>query len=238
MSKHCPSRSFAIAIASGLSAVSVGYALLAAISWYRFGWPTKPLAVERDALVDRFMPVYQIVDRHHVRVAAPAAVTFAAAREQQLMETPLVRAIFKMRQFAMRARSDEGEHPRGLVDATRALGWGVLAELPDREIVMGAVTRPWEPNVTFRALPPDDFAAFSEPGFVKIVWTLRADPIDATTSTFRTETRAVATDELARLRFRRYWALVAPGIALIRRCSLQPLRRAAEQRVDEAAATA
>jgi hypothetical protein len=66
---------------------------------------------------------------------------------------------------------------------------GVLAEVPEREIVVGAVTRPWEPNVTFRAVPPDEFAAFREPDYVKIVWTLRADPIGAAESIYRTETR-------------------------------------------------
>jgi hypothetical protein len=32
-------------------------------------------------------------------------------------------------------------------------------------------------------------AAFNDPDYVKIVWTLRADPVDATHSVFRTETR-------------------------------------------------
>jgi hypothetical protein len=92
------------------------------------------------------------------------------------------------------------------------------------------VTRPWEPDVTFHALPPDEFAAFRQPGFVKIAWTLRVDPIDDGTSMFRTETRAVATDGNARARFRGYWALASPGIALIRRFSLGPLKAAAERR--------
>jgi len=65
---------------------------------------------------------------------------------------------------------------------------------------------------------------------VKIVWSLRADAIGAQESIFRTETRAVATDDLARLTFRRYWALVSPGIALIRRASLGPQKADAERR--------
>jgi hypothetical protein len=40
------------------------------------------------------MPVYDVVERHHIHVAAPAAITFAAAGEQDLMAGPLVRAIF------------------------------------------------------------------------------------------------------------------------------------------------
>jgi hypothetical protein len=65
---------------------------------------------------------------------------------------------------------------------------------------------PWEANPVFRALPPSEFAAFNVPGFVKIAWTLRADPTGDHESVFRTETRAVATDASARARFRRYWA--------------------------------
>jgi hypothetical protein len=176
------------------------------------------------------MPTYDVVERHRVRIEAPTDVTLAAAREQDLLRLPLVRMIFKAREVALGATADDRPQPRGLLAATLALGWGVLAEVPGREVVVGAVTRPWEANVTFRALSPGDFAAFSEPGFAKIAWTLRADPIDAEASIFRTETRAVATDATARARFRRYWAFASPGIGLIRRLSLQPLKRDAQRR--------
>lgn len=59
----------------------------------------------------------------------------------------------------------------------QALGWGVLHDDPGREVVMGAVTRPWEADVVFRALAPDAFASFAEPGYAKVVWALRADPL-------------------------------------------------------------
>ena len=66
--------------------------------------------------------------------------------------------------------------------------------------------------MVFRSIPAEAFASFDEPGYVKIAWTLRADPIDAESAVFRTETRAVATDHDARRRFRMYWSLVSPGI--------------------------
>ena len=66
--------------------------------------------------------------------------------------------------------------PRGLLAEVLSLGWGCLQKCPGREIVVGSVTKPWEANPTFRALPPDEFEAFGEPDYVKIVWTLRADP--------------------------------------------------------------
>jgi hypothetical protein len=176
------------------------------------------------------MPVYDVVERHRIVVAASPAEVMAAAREQDLMGSPLIRAIFKAREVALGASPDDQEQPRGLLAATQSWGWGVLAEEPDREIVVGAVTRPWEADVVFRSVPPAQFAAFNEPGNVKIVWTLRVKPISDHRTVFFTETRAVATDPIARRRFRRYWAFASPGIAAIRWLSLLPLKRDAEQR--------
>jgi hypothetical protein len=218
------------AVATGAAAASAAYGVYAAVAWYRYGQPGEPHADEQDELLDRFIPRYDVVERHHVRVAAPPDVTLEASKEQDLFDSTLIRTIFKAREVALGASPDDRERPRGLLNIVRALGWGVLADVPGREIVIGAVTKPWEANVTFRALPPDQFAAFSDPGFVKIVWTLRADPDGTDKSLFRTETRAVATDSSARERFRLYWAFASPGIALIRRLSLNPLRREAERR--------
>ena len=218
-------------LAAGLGVALGAYAAYAAIAWCRYGRAQQPNAEERDELLDRFIPRYDVVERHHVVVAAPAAVTLQAAKEQDLFQSALVRGIFKARETVMGARPDDRPQPRGLLATTASLGWGVLADAPGREIVMGAVTRPWEANVTFRALPPDEFASFAQPGFVKIVWTLRADARDGKTSVFRTETRAVATDAVARALFRRYWAFASPGIGLIRWLSLAPLKRDAERRV-------
>ena len=217
-------------VAAGAGVALGGYGAYAAVSWYRYGRIPKVDRDERDDVLDRFMPAYEVVERHHIGVAAPAAVTMAAALEQNLFELPLVRAIFKAREIVLRATPDGLPQPRGLLATVQALGWGILAETSDRELVVGAVTKPWEPNVIFHALPPEEFAVYSQQGFVKIAWTLRADPVDDQTSIFRTETRAMATDASARARFRRYRALASPGIALIRRLSLRPLKREAEQR--------
>jgi hypothetical protein len=81
-----------------------------------------------------------------------------------------------------------------------------------------------------RALPPDQFTAFHEPGYVKIAWTLRADPTGPAASVARTETRALATDADARTKFRRYWSFVSPGVLLIRNFSLRLVKQQAERR--------
>jgi hypothetical protein len=217
-------------VGAGLSVAVAAYAALAASSWYGYGSPQRAGAEDADPILDRFMSTYDVVERHHVRVLASAEITLAAAREQDLLASPVTRAIFKTRELAFGSTPDERARRRALLPQVLSLGWGVLAEVPDREIVLGAATRPWDANPRFRALGPEHFAVFDEPDYVKIVWSLRADPLGTHESMFRTETRAVATDDLARLKFRRYWALVSPGVALIRRMSLGPVKTDAERR--------
>ena len=215
--------------AFGFAMSAAAYATYAAATWIRYGRPRPPALDESDRLLGRFMPVYDVVDRHHIRVEAPAAVTLDVAKKMELSNSPVVRAIFKGRELLLRSRPDDRPRPKDLLDGMLSLGWTVLAEIPGREIVVGSVTKPWEPDVTFRSIPSADFASFAEPDSVKIVWTLRADPIGDRASVFRTETRALATDAAARLKFRRYWSLLSPGIRLIRRFMLRPLKRTAER---------
>lgn len=120
--------------------------------------------------------------------------------------------------------------PPDLLSEVLALGWRVLAEEPGRELVMGAVTQPWKADVEFRGLAPEQFAAFNDPGYAKIVWTLNVEPTGPDSSIFRTETRVLTTDAESRRRFRRYWSLVSPGVILIRYEMLRLIRREAGRR--------
>ena len=106
----------------------------------------------------------------------------------------------------------------------------MLAEEPDREIVIGAYAQPWHERVTFHPLPPDEFVGFDQPGYVKIVWTLGAEPLGPNDSLLITRTRAVATDPQSRKRFRRYWGPMSAGIILIRYAGLPLMRKEAERR--------
>jgi hypothetical protein len=218
----------------GVAAMS--YATYAGVKWFQYGKPEAMHLESADALLDKFMPSYEVGDRHRIRVSAPAEITLSAAADLDLESNAVVHAIFKGREWILRSKPDTTIRPRGLLAQTKSLGWGVLAELPGREIVMGAVTKPWDANPEFRALPPDEFAVFQEPGYVKIVWTLRADPIGDSDSVFRTETRAIATGPAARKKFRWYWSFLSPGIIAIRGVMLPAVRAEAERRWRDKAA--
>jgi hypothetical protein len=164
-----------------------------------------------------------------VHVAAPAELTFSVACNLHLLRSGLIRAIFRTRGFVLGGTADENRQEMGLADQAKAWGWSALAEQPGREIVFGAVTQPWVANPVFRGLSPAEFRNFQKPGFVKIAWTLRSDPIDPANSIVSTETRVAATDAAARAKFRRYWAFVSPGTILIRLLALRRVRTEAER---------
>jgi hypothetical protein len=206
------------------------YAALVGVAWLRYGRAATAHGPEADPLLDRFMPQYEVVERHHIRVFAPADATLAVAAETSLEQSPIVHAIFKARELLLGSTPGSRPHPAGLLAQMQSIGWGKLAERPGREIVMGAVTQPWLANVVFRPLPPDDFVDFNEPDFVKIVWTLRADAVSADETIFRTETRVATTGAAARKKFRWYWARFSPGIIVIRYAMLDALKREAERR--------
>jgi hypothetical protein len=221
-------------VARGLAALiaitGAAYAAYVGAAWLRYGRPRKSSPPDADELLDRFMPRFDVAECHNIVVAAPADLTFAASMDMDLEDSAIVRAIFKGREIILGADAGPDAPVRGLVAVTKALGWGVLAERPGRELVMGAVTQPWKANVTFRSLPPSEFATFDRPGFVKIAWTLRADPVDSNRSVARTETRAIATDAEARRKFRWYWARFSAGIVLIRHMSMRLVKAEAEKR--------
>jgi hypothetical protein len=219
-----------LAIAGGLVLLTLPYLGYVAATWYRYGRADGRLRDGESSPLDQFMPAYEVAERHQVDVAAPAALTMAAARDMDIYRSPLVHAIFAIRTLPSRLRGAPARMPSSLLAETLALGWRVLSDVPDRAIVAGAVTQPWRAQVEFRGLAPDAFAGFAEPGYAKIAWTLEALPVGPATSRFRTETRVSTTDPVSRARFRRYWAVVSPGIRLIRRASLTLVKDEAERR--------
>jgi hypothetical protein len=180
-------------------------------------------------LLDRFIPQPDIRKRHQITIRAPAPFVLHWARELDIQSIPLVRAIFSLRTRVLGAKVTP-RRSAGLVDDMLSLGWGRLAEEPERYFVAGAVCQPWQANVTFRAIDPEQFASFAEPGLVKIAWTLEAEPLSPSVTRFATETRVVATDDNARARFQHYWWAFGTGIVLIRWLLLGAIRRQAEQR--------
>ena len=182
-----------------------------------------------ESALERFLPHPEVTERYATTVDAPATLVMETAVRTDLQALPLVRGIFRLRERLMRASRLPPRTPRGMLEELTDLGWGILADEPGRLIVGGAVCQPWNADVVFRAIPAADFAAFAEPGLVKIAWTLEAIPLTSERTRFATETRVAPTDESARARFRRYWRWARFGIVTIRLLLLPAVRKEAER---------
>jgi hypothetical protein len=166
-------------------------------------------------LLDETLPEWHVRETHGIRIDAPAERVLDAVREATPADAPLLRAL-----FALRGLPAAGREPIWTQMLARA-GFAQLAEDPGREIVAGAVGRPWN---LFEPLRRDvDFEAFAAPGFAKM-----ALGFHAANGLLTTETRVLLTDAEAERRFRRYWLAVGPLSALTRRSWLAAAKRRAE----------
>ncbi len=132
-----------------------------------------------------------------------------------------------------------------VVDADTDLAWqavrrsdlsrfAVIREWPGHEIVFGAVVQPWKAVTGDEPAPqvePGRFAAFDTPGYVKVAFNIRVEPYGSGRALITTETRTAATDPASLRRFARYWALIGPFSALIRRLALRIVKSEAERRL-------
>ena len=180
-------------------------------AWAEARDAARPLPV---TLLDRLVPEWHVRETHGIRVDADPTAMLEAVRATTPAEAPLLRALFALRGLPAAAA-------RPIWAQLLAGGFTALAEDPGRELVAGAVGRPW---ILWERLRRDvDFAVFAEPGWAKM-----ALGFHAADGLLTTETRVLLTDEAARSAFARYWLVVSPLSALTRRSWLAAARRHAE----------
>ena len=225
-------RIVSIVIASLIGLVIVYWIGGSVLAWVNYGSAQTQTQGRQDtAALDHFMPVYEVDDAQDLAINAPWTNTYRAECLMDLRDSPAISAVLDSRARVLGSTPDpeaSKDSPAFIAQAI-SFGWNVLAEDPGHEIILGAVAQPWQSNVQFQSLLPDQFESFETPDYAKILFTFDAEPATATTSTARTELRVVTTDADARNSFRRYWAMILPGIRLMRSQALDLVRTAAEQ---------
>ena len=193
------------------------------------------------APLDELIGPPQFSERHCCEVRAGPARAYAAVRAVTAIEIRPLVPLMAMRTIPVAIR-----HPRAMVATAAAglrsagsrpaldqftdAGFVELLDEPPHTYAAGAVGRFW--TLSDSAPVPIDglegFRAFDAPGYAKaaIAFTVEAAPGGARIGT---ETRVVTTSADARRAFGRYWRLVGPGSALIRRSWLAAIRRRAER---------
>lgn len=186
----------------------------------------------RVVLLDRLMPRHEFGEAHGVAVGAPPGRVLEAVELTTPGEMPLVRLLFAVRSLPAtlaRKRGLPTEKRSPLLGQMLDSGFVLLAREPGLELVAGVVAAPWKVGA-----PPVEvsdargFVAFDEPGYMKAAMNFSVEPFDGGTL-LRTETRVLTTDPASRRAFGRYWLLIRPGSAEVRRGWLRAARRRAER---------
>jgi hypothetical protein len=181
-------------------------------------------------LIDGFLPTYDVIEHHETTVDASVDVTYRAVREFDFARSPIVLALLTLRGLPHLFTGAVKPSRRLGLDEIMRTGFVLLTEEPGREIVLGVVGRFWQLSSGIHRIEPGEFTGFDAPGYAKAAWNFVVSERAGGGSTVVTETRVAGTDADARRKFTRYWTLVGPFSALIRRMLLRGIKRDAESR--------
>jgi hypothetical protein len=182
--------------------------------------------------LDEFMPAYQFNEFHSVHVKASREQVYRAIKSVTAEEITFFHTLVWIRRVGRPGPESILNPPPGqpLLDVATRTGFIVLAEEPDREIVVGTLVgapQGWRPS---HKGTPADFKGLHLPGFALAAMNFRLEEDQAApgTTIVTTETRVYATDADSRGRFAGYWRVIYPGSALIRRMWLRAIVKRTE----------
>lgn len=190
-------------------------------------------------LVERFLPLYDFHEVHRLVIVAAPERVLQAIKEVTAGEVAWLRTLFGIRGLPARllgrigreaGRDDVSRKP--LLAQMLNRGFILLEEKPNQELVVGTIGQFWELSPSSGALritTASEFLAFDQQGYVKVVMNFRLEErADGKSVMLTTETRILSPDAVTRRKFARYWLLISPGSALIRRMWLRAIKRRAE----------
>jgi hypothetical protein len=182
--------------------------------------------------LDDLMREFHAVEVHETFVDAPLERVYRTFRELDL-EGSLLGWLFVAPQRLARFLGLRKRAPTPMDLAVfRKGGFFLLEDNGRDQVLIGMVDAMGNKGVdrpTF--LSPEDFRAFAQPGFAKILWSVQVRDEEGR-SRLSTETRVFCTDDRTRRFFAAYWTVVQHGSGLTRRDMLRGWRRRAEAGVE------
>jgi hypothetical protein len=181
--------------------------------------------------LDDFLPEYQFREYHETVVQAPVERVIEAARGVSLADMPVAVWLMRVRALAGGHVSKGTPDPRPILDMTARPRTGFLRldVSNPRELVYGMVGQPWTNrpgragSPSPRILTPEEFQAFTAPGQIRVAFNIRIVDEGQGRVRLSTETRTLGNDAEAQRVFARYWRIIYPGSAIIRRVWLDAI---------------
>ncbi len=168
-------------------------------------------------LIDDFLPKYDFVETHDIKVCAPPETILKSVDEIDFCESLIIRALMFLRGMPsakMRLRD------------LRKSNFEILGKR-DNELLLGLAGKFWTIRGELQKVNADNFREFNKKGFAKAVWNFSVDAKGNETR-LTTETRIRCLDDASRRSFGFYWTFIQPFSGLIRREMLRIVKKKAE----------
>ena len=182
-------------------------------------------------LIDSFAPNPDAVETHSISIVALPNAVYQTLWTADLSGSLIIKALLGLRSLPEFAAHPCRPRPRSRKITLQTLiesGFGVLAEEPGQEIVLGVTGRFWRPTGNLTAFNREDFDGPVRMGLARAVWNFSFESVGSDRTNLATETRVTCGDDVSRRKFRAYWFVVRPFSGLIRRLMLRAVKRACE----------
>ena len=171
-------------------------------------------------LIDEFLPVYDVTERHRVSISGSPGEVYEAVRRLDMGKARLIPWLFRLRGMST--------PPAVTMDELLKRRFILLGEKVNEELLLGVVGKFWTLCGDLCRLDAEGYREFGEEGYAKAAWNFSLTQSSATRVLLRTETRVRCLDAYSRRRFRIYWSLIGPFSGLIRREMLREIKRQVE----------
>jgi hypothetical protein len=178
-------------------------------------------------LIDSFAPNPDSVETHRIAINASPEVVYRALWTADLGSSLVIKFLLALRslpEFIVYPRQPLRRDRRITLQTLIDAGFGVLAEQPGKEVVLGVSGKFWRPTGNLSPFYRADFDAPVAQGRARAVWNFHVEGRSDQT-TLSTETRVICGDRSSRRKFRAYWFFVRPFSGLIRRLMLRAVRQ-------------
>ena len=194
--------------------VMMAGALLVLVAW---SLPVREQRAGGSTRLDEVLPRYQFHEHHSRYVDARASEVWRALHEVRASDIRLFRTLTTIRRFGRPGPEGILNAPaqRPILDVALGTSFVHLGGETERELVIG--TTVIAPDGAAVPRTPGEFRTLAAPGFAVGVMNFRIVPDARGGVLLTTDTRVFATDPPTQRAFARYWSLIYPGSALIRR---------------------
>ena len=178
-------------------------------------------------LIDSFAPNPDAVATHSIAIDASRDAVYRALWTADLGSS-VIKLLLGLRSLPGFVARGFRSFPRNQKITLQTLldsGFGVLAEEPGQEIVLGVTGRFWRPVGNLSPFNRADFDRAVSTGFARAFWNFTVEEDGSGRTILSTETRVTCGDPASRRKFLAYWFFVRPFSGLIRLLMLRAVKR-------------